>query len=299
MNYPNYRQQPGRAPQRRGFGLGWIRLLPLLLFGLYAAYYWFSNQETVPLTGRKQLVDLTREQEAALGYQSYQEILANENVLTTGDAPRQVREIAVRLIEAVRKLDPKADPGFDWEANVIQSDQANAFALPGGKIAVYTGIFPVAANENGLAAVMGHEIAHAIARHGAERMAYQKLVQMGSMAAGVSVGDMSPAARQAVMGALGAGAKFGVLLPFSRDHETEADQMGLMFAAAACYDPREAPKLWERMAANSSSQGGQRPPEFASTHPSNESRINNLNALMPKAMEIYNQYCANLPAERG
>jgi metalloendopeptidase OMA1, mitochondrial len=129
-----------------------------------------------------------------------------------------------------------------------------------------------------LAAVMGHEIAHAIARHGAERMAYQKLVQIGTMAAGVSMGDMSPQARQAVMGALGAGAKYGVVLPFSRDHETEADEMGLMFAAAACYDPTEAPRLWERMA----QLGGAKPPEFQSTHPSNETRIQKLNALMPR-----------------
>lgn len=296
MQNPNQRYQQHRP---RGSGFNVLRLVPILFFGLYAAYYYFSHRETVPLTGRKQLVDISPEQEAALGYQAYQEILANERVLTTGDAPKQVREIATRLIEAVRKLDPNADPGFEWEANVIESDQANAFALPGGKIAVYTGIFPVAANENGLAAVMGHEIAHAIARHGAERMAYQKLVQIGSMAAGISVGDMSPEARQAVMGALGAGAKFGLLLPFSRDHESEADEMGLYFAAAACYDPREAPKLWERMAANSGQGGGQRPPEFASTHPSNETRIQRLNALMPKAIETYQKYCSDLPAERG
>ena len=296
MHNPNQRyQQQGR----RGGGFNWLRLVPILFFGLYAGYYYLSHRETVPLTGRKQLVDLSREQEAALGYQAYQEILANERVVTTGDAPKQVREIAARLIAAVRKLEPNADPGFDWEANVIESDQVNAFALPGGKVAVYTGMFPIAANEDGLAAVMGHEIAHAIARHGAERMAYQKLVQIGSMAAGVSVSDMSPAARQAVMGALGAGAKFGVLLPFSRDHESEADEMGLYFAAAACFDPREAPKLWERMAANSSQSGGQRPAEFASTHPSNETRIQKLNELMPKALEIYQKYCAALPAERG
>jgi metalloendopeptidase OMA1, mitochondrial len=291
MYYPQQRQQA--APSGRG-GFGLLRLLPLVFFGLYMAYYYFSHREVVPITGRKQLVDLSREQEAALGYQSYQEILQTEQVVTDGEAPKMVRDIATRLIQAIHKMDEKADPGFEWEANVIQSDQANAFALPGGKIAVYTGIFPVAANADGLAAVMGHEIAHAIARHGAERMAYQKLVQMGSMAAGATVGDMSPAARQAVMGALGAGAKFGVLLPFSRDHESEADEMGLYFAAAACFDPREAPKLWERMAA----QGGARPPEFSSTHPSNEHRIDNLNGWMPKALEIRAKFCSNLPAER-
>jgi metalloendopeptidase OMA1, mitochondrial len=293
MYYPQQSQQ-ARGGARRG-GFGWLRLLPLLFFGLYAAYYYFSNRETVPLTGRKQLVDMTREQEDALGYQSYQEILATENVLPDGEEVRFVRDIAERLIVGLERIDPNADPGFKWQVNVIASDQANAFALPGGKVAVYTGIFPVAANADGLAAVMGHEIAHAIARHGAERMAYQKLVQIGSMAAGVSVGDMSPQARQAVMGALGAGAKFGLMLPFSRDHESEADYMGLMMAAAACYDPREAPKLWERM----KQLGGQKPPEFASTHPSNDTRIEQLNQHMPQALELYGKHCTNRPAERG
>jgi metalloendopeptidase OMA1, mitochondrial len=286
---------PQQQPARRAGGFGALRLLPLLFFGIYMAYYYFSHREVVPVTGRKQLVDLSREQEAQLGYQSYQEILQTEQVVTSGQAPTLIRDIASRLVGAIHKIDPNADPGFEWEANVIQSDQANAFALPGGKIAVYTGIFPVAQNADGLAVVMGHEIAHAIARHGAERMAYQKLVQIGSMAAGVSVGDMSPQARQAVMGALGAGAKFGVLLPFSRDHESEADKMGLFFAAAACFDPREAPKLWERMAA----QGGARPPEFSSTHPSNATRIENLNAWMPEALAYQEKYCSGQPAERA
>ena len=284
-------QQQARSGGRGGFGL--MRLLPLVLFGLYMGYYYLSHREVVPLTGRKQLVDLSREQEAALGYQSYQEILQNERIVSTGEAPKMVRDVATRLIQAVQKF-PGADPGFEWEANVIESDQVNAFALPGGKIAVYTGLFPVAANADGLAVVMGHEIAHAVARHGAERMAYQKLVQIGSMAAGVSVSDMSPQARQAVMAALGAGTKFGVLLPFSRDHESEADEMGLYFAAAACFDPREAPKLWERMAA----LDGARPSEFASTHPSNARRIEDLNRWMPKALEYQTQYCSGQPAER-
>lgn len=278
---------------RRGGGL--FRLLPIVLFALYGVYYYFSHQSVVPLTGRKQLVDISHEQEMALGLQSYQQILANERVVDpkTREA-EMVREIATRLIRAVHALDPKADPGFEWEANLIASEQANAFALPGGKIAVYTGLFPVAANADGLAVVMGHEIAHAIARHGAERMAYQKLTQIGSMAAGVAVGDMSPQTQRAVMGALGAGAKFGVLLPFSRDHESEADHMGLMFAAAACFDPREAPKLWQRMGAS----GGARPSEFASTHPSHETRIRQLNEWMPAALEVYAKFCSGRLAER-
>lgn len=278
-----------RQMRTRGIGSGWLRLLPLVLFALYFGYYWLTNRSEVPFTGRKQLVDISREQEAELGLQSYQQILSQERVLPpSAPESKLVRDIAVRLIKAVRKLDPKADPGFEWDVNVVQSNQANAFALPGGKLAIYTGIFPVTANENGLAAVMGHEIAHAIARHGAERMAYQKLVQVGSMAAGVSMSDMDPGQRQMIMQALGAGASYGVLLPFSREHESEADHMGLMFAAAACFDPREAPRLWERMGAASQ---GPRPSEFASTHPSHETRIRQLNEWMPEAMEIRARHC--------
>lgn len=281
-------------PTRGGGGL--LRLLPIVLFGLYFAYYWFTHRSAVPLTGRSQLVDISQEQEMQLGVQAYREILSQERVVSPQAREAQlVREVAARLIQAVHKLDAKADPGFEWEANLVQSDQANAFALPGGKIAVYTGIFPVAANADGLAAVMGHEIAHAIARHGAERMAYQKLVQVGSMAAGVSMSNMDPGMQRMVMGALGAGANLGVLLPFSREHESEADHMGLMFAAAACFDPREAPKLWERMGAQSKGQ----PAEFASTHPSHETRIRQLQEWMPEALEIRNRACSGQPAERG
>lgn len=276
-------------------GGGLLRLLPILLFGLYFAYYWFTHRSAVPLTGRSQLVDISQEQEMQLGVQAYREILSQERVVSPQAREAElVREIAARLIKAVHKLDPKADPGFEWEANLVRSEQANAFALPGGKIAVYTGIFPVAANADGLAAVMGHEIAHAIARHGAERMAYQKLVQVGSMAAGVSVSNMDPGTQRLVMGALGAGANLGVLLPFSREHESEADHLGLMFAAAACFDPREAPKLWERMGAQTKGQ----PAEFSSTHPSHETRIRQLQEWMPEALEIRRRSCGVEQAER-
>ena len=168
---------------------------------------------------------MSREQEAALGFQSYRQILNQEAVLQSGEIVDQVREIG-RRIAAVSE-----DPGFDWEFNVIQSDQANAFCLPGGKVAVYTGIIPVAKNIDGLAAIMGHEIAHAIARHGAERMAHQKLMQFGTLAAGMALSDMDRTTQTAVMGALGVGAQYGVLLPFSRDHESEADYIGLVYSA--------------------------------------------------------------------
>ncbi|MEM7282826.1 MAG: M48 family metallopeptidase [Pseudomonadota bacterium] len=267
-----------RRGSRRGGGL---RLLPIVLFGIYFVYYYFSNQEEVPLTGRNQLVDMTREQEAALGLQSYAQILNQSQLVTSGRELEIVQDIGRRLAAV------SEDPGFDWEFSLIQSNQANAFALPGGKTAVYTGLLPIAENQHGLAVVMGHEIAHAIARHGAERMAHQKLMQIGSIAAAVATGNMDPGTRRMVMGAMGVGAQFGVLLPFSRNHESEADYMGLIYVARACFDPREAPKLWARMGQNSKGS----PQEFMSTHPSHETRIRQFEEWMPQALAIREQNC--------
>lgn len=267
---------PARGRRRRGF-----RLLPVVLFVLYLGYYFLANREEVPLTGRTQLVDINREQEMALGFQSYQQILQQEAVLRSGEIVDQVREIG-RRIAAVAE-----DPGFEWEFNVIQSDQANAFCLPGGKVAVYTGIVPIAESTDGLAIIMGHEIAHAIARHGAERMAHQKLTQLGTLAVGVAMSDMDRRTQYAVMGALGVGAQYGVLLPFSREHESEADYMGLVYAARACFDPTEAPELWKRMGEASSGA----PSEFMSTHPSHTTRIRQFDEWMPEALGIRAESC--------
>jgi len=280
-----------------------LKIWPILLFVLYLGYYWISHQDTTSYTGRKQLIDTSPGQEAALGLQSYQEILSQSQVVTTGQLPDQVRGIAKRLIDAAPKVeqyyaDTKHIPAstdwgsYQWDVNVLQSDEVNAFCLPGGKIAVYTGIMPVAQNADGLAIVMGHEIAHALLRHGGERMAQQKLVQLGTMAAGMSVSDMDPQQQQMVMAALGAGAQYGMLLPFSRRHESEADHVGLLLAAAACFDPREAPKLWERMG----SLAKQKPPEFMSTHPADATRIDQLNAWMPEADEVRQHFCSGAAA---
>lgn len=281
-----------RGPRRPGGIRWWV----LLLFAGYAAWYWFSNRTTDPYTGEKVVIDnsLSPEDEKALGLQAYQEILAKEPALSK-DAPlsRQVRAIAARLIartDDVEDLLAKQHGvppqhigrGFDWDVNVIQSDQANAFCLPGGKMAVYTGLVPVAQTADAMAVVMGHEIAHALLRHGAQRMTQQRLAQMGQMAAGIS--GMDPQQQQMAMAAIG----YGVLLPYSRAHETQADEVGLMLAAAACYDPHAAIPLWERM---SQLGGGQRPPEFASTHPDPANRIQHLQALMPEAEAIRSRFC--------
>jgi predicted Zn-dependent protease len=276
-----------------------LKLWPILLFVVYLGYYWLSHQDTTSYTGRKQLIDTSPQQEAALGLQSYQEILSQSQVVTSGQLPQQVKEIARRLIDAAPKVEQyyaqtKSVPAatdwssYQWDVNVLQSDEVNAFCLPGGKIAVYTGMVPVAQNSDGLAVVMGHEIAHALLRHGGERMAQQKLVQLGTMAAGMSVSDMDPQQQQMVMAALGAGAQYGMLLPFSRSHESEADHVGLLLAAAACFDPHEAPKLWQRMGALAK----QKPPEFMSTHPADATRIDQLNAWMPEADEVRQHFCS-------
>ena len=254
-----------------------------MLFGGYLAYY-VSNQAEVPLTGRTQLVDITREQEVALGLQSYAQILRQSQVLPAGEVVDLVREIGRRLVAAAADV----DPGFDWEFNVIDSPQANAFALPGGKVAVYTGILEVAQNADGLSAVMDHEIAHAIARHGAERMAHQKLVQIGTLAASMAMSDMDIGTQQMVFGALGVGAQYGVLMPFSREHESEADRIGLIFLARACFDPTEAPRLWERMG---QAGGGRAPAEFMSTHPSPATRIRQFQEWMPEALSVREKHC--------
>ncbi len=243
------------------------------------------------MTGRRQLVDISRDQEMQLGLQSYQQIMAKSDVIDAADPPELreqaelINEIGRRLAQAAREYDH--DPGFDWTFNLVNDPQANAFALPGGYTAMYTGILPMAKNVDGIAVVMGHEIAHATARHGAERMAHQKLVRFGSMALSVAVGDMGYNAQRAVMGALGAGAQYGVLLPFSRNHESEADYMGLMYMARACFDPREAPEVWKRMAEGAKNN----PAEFQSTHPSNETRISNFELWMDEAMRVRGKHC--------
>ncbi|MFG6108954.1 M48 family metallopeptidase [Stenotrophomonas nematodicola] len=293
-NDPFGGQQQGRA--RRPGMFGNIRWWVLLAFAGYAAFYWFSNRAVDPYTGESVLIDssLDASEEKALGLQAYQEILAQERPLDpNAQVSRDVRAIAQRLISKVDVVETALaeehglkpahfSRDFEWEVNVIQSDQANAFCLPGGKMAVYTGLIPVARTVDAMAVVMGHEIAHALLRHGAQRMAQQKLTQIGQMAGAAS--GMDPQQQQMVMSAMG----YGYLLPYARSHETQADEVGLMLAAAACFDPREAIPLWERMGQSS---GGQAPPEFSSTHPNPGTRIQNLQALMPKAMEYRQKYC--------
>lgn len=291
------RSQQQGAPRRRGL-FGNVRWWILIAFAVYAAVSWFGSKETDPYTGADAHYGATPEEEVQLGAQAFQQVVGDANAqgeLLPPDSPQSqaVSQIARRLIDKVPQVSadlaamhgvaaPTSHQGFEWSAAVIDSEEANAFCLPGGKIAVYTGLLPITQNTDALAVVMGHEIAHALLRHGSQRMAQQKLVQMGQMAAGVSGIDPQ------VMSAIGAGVQYGVILPYGRSHESQADEVGLMLAAAACYNPEASVPLWERM---SSLGGGQRPPEFASTHPDPANRIQHLQSLMPQAKQFYQKYC--------
>lgn len=292
------------TPNPMGNRRGGLRLWVLVLFAGYAAYYWFSNRSVDPLTGETVVIDksISPEQETALGLQAYRQVLQQERPLPAdAEVSRQVTAIAGRLIDRIPPVSDAlaAEHGlqashvektFDWKVTVLQSDQVNAFCLPGGKMAVYTGLLPVARNADAVAVVMGHEIAHALLRHGAQRMTRGKLEQLGQMAGAAS--GMDQGTLQTVMSAYG----YGSALPYARSQETQADELGLMLAAAACFDPREAVPLWERMDRNA---GGNAPPEFASTHPSAGTRIQQLEALMPKALAYRAKFCPEAPAPAG
>tara|TARA_R110000787_G_scaffold86174_2_gene183732 strand:+ start:11165 stop:12115 length:951 start_codon:yes stop_codon:yes gene_type:complete len=314
-------------PQKRGGGGllgGRFMIIIIGLVGLFI--YWQMNQTEVPFSGRKQLNTMSLQDEVKLGQQSYVQILQQEQqqgnqVLCASEAacvgPEQtlteeVRAIGERLQAAAIELEadlqtqgytftPVADR-FDWTYYVVDSETPNAFCLPGGYVAVYTGILDITGNGDGqvtlddlsdpdkLAVVMGHEIGHALAHHGAERMSQQQVMQMGQMAVGVGLGDMDVGQQRAIMQAFGVAAQ-GTVLSFSRAHETEADKIGLDLLVRACYDPREAPELWERMGKLNE---GQRPPEWMSTHPASETRVANFREWMPDAIAEYERRCGPL-----
>lgn len=258
-----------------------IKWLPIVAAALFLAYQYFSSERFVnPETGRASHVGMSPQQEAALGIQTYQTVLQQAEPVTSGPEFEMVRRVASRLTRATGQ----AGANFEWQESLIRDDKANAFCLPGGKIVVYTGILPIAQNEAALATVLGHEMAHATSRHGAQRVLQQNLTQTFMTGVAVSISDMDYDKQRAVMGALGAGAQFGVLMPFSRKHESEADAIGLHYMARAGYDPRESIGFWQRM----ESAGRAQPPEFLSTHPSHGARIQQLEAEMPKALQEFN-----------
>ena len=259
-----------------------IKWLPILAALAFLAYQYFSSEKFVnPETGRKSHVGMSTEQEAALGLQSYQQVLSQSQTINSGPELEMVQRVVQRLAAATGD----AGKDFDWKVSLVQSDQVNAFCLPGGKIVVYTGILPIANSEAALATVLGHEMAHATSRHGAQRVFEQNLTQTAMVGIAGSLSDMDYEKQRSVMAALGAGAQYGVLMPFSRNHESEADHIGLLYMARAGYDPRESIGFWKRMEESGSSQ----PPQLLSDHPSHGTRIQQLEGWMPQAMAEYNK----------
>lgn len=257
-----------------------LRVVPIAIAVLVVFFQFFSAEKYTNPAGRTARVGLNPEQEMQLGLQSYQQVLQQSETIDSGPEYETVKRVASRLA-AVTGAEGK---GFDWRVSLVRDSQVNAFCLPGGKIVVYTGILPVAKSEAGLATVMGHEMAHATARHGSERVFQQKATQTFMTGVQFSLGDMSYEQQRAIMGAIGAGAQYGILMPFGRDHESEADAIGLSYMARAGYDPREAVAFWQRMEEHSD---GKAPPEFMSTHPSHDTRVARLKDLLPKAMQEY------------
>jgi predicted Zn-dependent protease len=234
--------------------------------------------QTVEQTGRSQFVVVSESQEAQLGEDAYREIIKKQKLSNRQDWQSQLRQVGQRIAAAAEK------PEYKWEFNVIQGKDVNAFALPGGKVAFWEGIMPVAQDDAGIAVIMGHEVAHAIARHGAERMSQAMGLQAIGQILSVGVGQVSPALQQDFLKLYGVGASVGVLLPWGRSQESEADRIGLTLMAKAGYDPTAAIAFWQRM---SKVSGGEKPPEFLSTHPSDESRIAQIREWLPEAKQHY------------
>jgi predicted Zn-dependent protease len=225
----------------------------------------------------------------AMSLQEYDTFLKSHKLSTNREQTQMVKRVGERIQQAVEqyfaqnRLSHELD-GYGWEFNLVESDEVNAWCMSGGKVVVYTGILAITQNESGLATVMGHEIAHAVAKHGNERMSQGLLAQMGGTALSVALAQKPQETRELWMTAFGLGAQAGVLLPYSRLQEAEADHLGLIFMAMAGYDPNMALGFWQRM---SEKKGGKSSPEFLSTHPSDETRIRNIKALLPESMQYY------------
>lgn len=254
---------------------------PLILISIVATAGLFTGCSTVTETGRSQLMLVSPTQEAEMGLSAFKQIKKEEKVSTDPELNARIRRLGKRIAASVGREIPNAR----WEFVVFDSPTVNAFALPGGKVGVYTGLIKLADDDDEIACVVGHEIAHVTSRHGAERTSQNYAVAgVGLLALiGMELKDVDPEKRNMAMAAYGVGSQVGFALPYSRLHETEADSIGLRFAAGAGYDPRAAVKFWKKMAA----KGGAKPPELLSTHPSDASRIANLEKLAPKYMELY------------
>lgn len=256
--------------------------LPLLIL-----FIWSCSK--VPVTGRRQFKLLPESQLGAMSVDQYRSFLNQSTVVTGTTESEMVKRVGGKMSSAVEQFLKENKLGdevknYKWEYNLIQSQEQNAWAMPGGKIAFYTGIMPITQTENGVAVVMGHEIAHVVAKHGNERLSQMLALQAGGVALDVALSNKPQETRNLFLTAYGVGANLGVILPYSRKHESEADKLGLIFMAMAGYDPHNAVAFWERMRDSSK---GAAPPEFLSTHPAHDTRINDIIKYMPKAMKYY------------
>ena len=258
----------------------------IVLSGLFFMLYGCSEVE---ITGRQQFNMVPDSIMNSMSFQSYGEFVSTHKLSTNTEQAQMVKRVGGRIQNAVEQycktnsIEDRLD-GYKWEFNLVEDPNVNAWCMPGGKVVVYTGILPLAQGEAGLAVVMGHEIAHAFAKHGAERMSQGLVVQMGGVALSAALKDKPEQTKNLFMQSYGIGTQVGVLLPYNRVHENEADHLGLVFMAMAGYNPEEAISFWQRMAAQ---KKGAQPPEFLSTHPASETRIQNLKDLLPEAMEYY------------
>lgn len=248
-----------------------------------------TSCSTVPITGRSQLNLIPGSSMLSMSLQQYDSFLKEHKPSTNKEQTDMVKRVGARIQNSVERYFTANGMGsrladYKWEFNLVEDKQVNAWCMPGGKVVVYTGILSVAQGETGLAVVMGHEISHAIAEHGSERMSQGLLAQFGGVALAEALSTQPAATQQLWMSAYGVGAQYGAILPYSRMQESEADRLGLIFMAMAGYDPNEAISFWQRMA---SQKGGQAPPEFLSTHPSDSARIEKIKQLIPEAMNHY------------
>ena len=262
-----------------------------LLFPLCILLLVFACQ-TVPITGRQQLQLLPADTVFSLSLDAYKEFLSEHRVVANTKEAEMVKNVGQRIQRSVEQFFASRNMsdqlrGYRWEFNLVDDKEVNAWCMPGGKVVVYNGILPVAQNETGLAVVMGHEIAHAVANHGNERMSQAMLVEMGGVGLSAALSQYRESSVGLVMAVYGIGTGVGVLLPYSRLQESESDRLGLIFMAMAGYDPHAAVDFWKRMAA---SKQGASPPEFLSTHPADATRIRNIEGLIPEAMGYYRKW---------
>jgi predicted Zn-dependent protease len=261
----------------------YVGLFPILIVTIL-----FLSCSYVALTGRRQLSIVSDAEMLSMSFAQYDQFMKENTLSTDRTQQNMVKQVGARIQSAVSEYFAQNDlsdylTGFEWEFNLIEDETPNAWCMPGGKVVVYTGILPITQNENGLAVVMGHEIAHAVARHGNERMSQALVAQLGGLTLATALRKEPERTQQLWMTVYGVGVQVGAMLPYSRLHESEADHLGLIFMAMAGYDPNGAVDFWQRMA----QKAGPKPPEFLSTHPSDETRITKIREEIPEAMKYY------------